>query len=157
MTGYQNLIISYATQSTASGIQSHIWEYSTNGTNWTSAETISSIGTSFAVKTLATISGLDNTSTAYLRFSGSGATGSGNTRIDNIQLNATSIPTPSISAGGGPLTSVSTTYGTPSSPTSFTIAGSGLGTTISIAALSGFEFNNPNERDRCGCGESFRV
>ena len=21
----------------------------------------------------------------------------------------------------------------------------------------GFEFNNPNERDRCGCGESFRV
>ena len=22
---------------------------------------------------------------------------------------------------------------------------------------SGFKFNNPNERDRCGCGESFRV
>lgn len=21
----------------------------------------------------------------------------------------------------------------------------------------GFKFNNPNERDRCGCGESFRV
>ena len=21
----------------------------------------------------------------------------------------------------------------------------------------GFEFKNPNERDRCGCGESFRV
>ena len=21
----------------------------------------------------------------------------------------------------------------------------------------GFEFNNPNERDKCGCGESFRV
>jgi len=21
----------------------------------------------------------------------------------------------------------------------------------------GFEFTNPNERDRCGCGESFRV
>ena len=21
----------------------------------------------------------------------------------------------------------------------------------------GFEFCNPNERDRCGCGESFRV
>lgn len=21
----------------------------------------------------------------------------------------------------------------------------------------GFEFNNPNEKDRCGCGESFRV
>lgn len=22
---------------------------------------------------------------------------------------------------------------------------------------SGFEFSNPNEKDRCGCGESFRV
>jgi len=21
----------------------------------------------------------------------------------------------------------------------------------------GFQFNNPNERDKCGCGESFRV
>ena len=21
----------------------------------------------------------------------------------------------------------------------------------------GFEFTNPNERDRCGCGESFRI
>jgi iron-sulfur cluster assembly protein len=21
----------------------------------------------------------------------------------------------------------------------------------------GFEFNNPQERDRCGCGESFRI
>jgi iron-sulfur cluster assembly protein len=21
----------------------------------------------------------------------------------------------------------------------------------------GFEFNNPNERDKCGCGESFRI
>ena len=21
----------------------------------------------------------------------------------------------------------------------------------------GFEFKNPNERDRCGCGESFRI
>ena len=21
----------------------------------------------------------------------------------------------------------------------------------------GFEFSNPNERDRCGCGESFRI
>ena len=23
--------------------------------------------------------------------------------------------------------------------------------------IEGFRFNNPNERDRCGCGESFRV
>lgn len=26
-----------------------------------------------------------------------------------------------------------------------------------IGLNEGFKFNNPNERDRCGCGESFRV
>lgn len=34
------------------------------------------------------------------------------------------------------------------------------GTTLDYAREGlneGFKFNNPNERDRCGCGESFRV
>lgn len=34
------------------------------------------------------------------------------------------------------------------------------GTTIDFVRQGlneGFEFRNPNERDRCGCGESFRV
>ena len=34
------------------------------------------------------------------------------------------------------------------------------GTTIDYVRQGlneGFEFSNPNERDRCGCGESFRV
>jgi len=35
-----------------------------------------------------------------------------------------------------------------------------LGTTMDYASTeikSGFVFNNPNEKDKCGCGESFRV
>lgn len=35
-----------------------------------------------------------------------------------------------------------------------------IGTTMDYRAkgmTSGFEFINPNEKDRCGCGESFRV
>jgi iron-sulfur cluster assembly protein len=35
-----------------------------------------------------------------------------------------------------------------------------LGTTVDYVRNGlneGFEFRNPNERDRCGCGESFRV
>ena len=28
---------------------------------------------------------------------------------------------------------------------------------VSEGLNEGFRFNNPNERDRCGCGESFRV
>ena len=61
-------------------------------------------------------------------------------RIDDIVLSGLPTCSASIVSGGGPLSSLSTTYGTPSSPTSFTLAGSSLGATISIAALSGFEF-----------------
>ena len=28
---------------------------------------------------------------------------------------------------------------------------------VKVGVNEGFEFKNPNERDRCGCGESFRV
>ena len=28
---------------------------------------------------------------------------------------------------------------------------------VRLGLNEGFEFSNPNERDRCGCGESFRV
>ena len=28
---------------------------------------------------------------------------------------------------------------------------------VRLGLNEGFEFQNPNERDRCGCGESFRV
>ncbi len=92
MTGYQNLIVSYAAQKTSTGFASHVWEYSTNGTTWTAAQTITTIPTSFGATTLTAITGLDNSSVAYLRLTLTGATNAtGNNRIDNIQFTATTI------------------------------------------------------------------
>jgi hypothetical protein len=52
MTGYQNLVVSYASQkSGTTGFSSQIWEYSTNGTTWTAAQTITSVTTAFTAIT----------------------------------------------------------------------------------------------------------
>ena len=66
----------------------------------------------------------------------------GTNRVDNILITGTPITSPAIIAGGGPLTSLATTYGTASSSTSFTLTGSGLGTTITVGPLAGFEFSS---------------
>ncbi len=90
MTGYINLVVSYASQRTTTGFSSQIWEYSTNGTTWIPLQTVTTIPASFGLITLPTVSGLNGASTAYLRLSGTGATAAaGNNRLDNIQLNAT--------------------------------------------------------------------
>lgn len=102
------LVVSYATQGTASGFTSQTWEYSTDGVNWTAAQIISSIPTSFATTTLNTITALNGVSTAYLRLTVTGATGpSGNNRLDNIQIRASDVPTIS-----GVTASQSINYGT---------------------------------------------
>ncbi len=106
MTGLTNLVVSYATQRTTTGFNSHVWEYSTNGTSWTPAQTLTTIPTAFAVQTLTTITGLDNAATAYLRWSGTGATNAtGNNRLDNIQLNASAPTTFSLTYSGNTNTS----------------------------------------------------
>ncbi|RZJ33099.1 MAG: hypothetical protein EOO51_14950, partial [Flavobacterium sp.] len=93
MSGFTNLVVSYAAQRTATGFQSHIWEYSTDGANWTLVQNVLPIASSFAVITLNTITGLDNATDCYLRFSAVGASASGgNNRIDNIQFRATPAP-----------------------------------------------------------------
>ena len=90
MTGYINLSVSYASQRSTTGFNTHIWEYSTNGTTWIPLSTVATIPTAFGVISLPTTSGLDGATTAYLRFSATGATASsGNSRLDNIQLIAT--------------------------------------------------------------------
>ena len=96
MTNLANLEISYATQrSSVAGFTTHQWDYSINGTSWTTGTTVSSIPTSFATSSLAIASGLDNAATAYVRVTFTGGTDSGaNTRVDNFQFNATAIPAP---------------------------------------------------------------
>ena len=101
MSGYSNLAVSYAVQRTASGFSTQQWDYSSDGTNWSSAATITGIQASFSgggtnvVTSLGVASGLNNAATAYMRVTFTGATSAtGNNRMDNFQFNATAIPAP---------------------------------------------------------------
>ena len=101
MSGFSNLAVSYAVQRTSTGFTTQQWDYSTDGTNWSSAATITGIQSSFAgggtnvATNLGVASGLDNAATAYMRVTFSGATAaSGNNRMDNFQFNATALPAP---------------------------------------------------------------
>ena len=101
MSGLSNLSVSYAVQRTASGFTTQQWDYSTDGTTWSSAATITGIGASFAggttnvASTLGVASGLNNAANAYMRVTFTGATSTtGNNRVDNFQFNADAIPAP---------------------------------------------------------------
>ena len=110
MAGKANLIVSYATQRSGTGFTSHIWEYSTNGTTWSTAQTLATIPTAFATQTLTTINGLDNAATAFLRLTVNGASAAtGNNRLDNIQLNA-SIAAPPVVANDMATATVGTPF-----------------------------------------------
>lgn len=103
MTGFKDLVISYATQRSATGFTDHVWAVSTDGSNWTNFDTKTWPGgtgtaTNFAdvgVVTLASVSGLDNVSSAFVRLTLNGATAlAGNNRFDNIQFNVSAVPEP---------------------------------------------------------------
>ena len=103
MTGMGNLAVSYAVQRTGTGFTTQQWDYSTDGTTWSSAATITGIQASFAagatpanvVSSVSVASGLNNAATAYMRVTFTGATSAtGNNRMDNFQFNADAIPAP---------------------------------------------------------------
>lgn len=127
MSGLSNLVVSFATQRSGTGFTSQVWEYSTDATNWTLAQTISTINTSFTTQTLAAISALNNASTAYLRVTFNGATGgSGNNRIDNLQLNA---------IASAPVVTSATMSGTVGSPFSYFINATNIPTSFGATGL----------------------
>ncbi len=137
MLGRKDLVVSYASQGTSSGFTSQLWEYSTDGSTWTTLQTINPVPASFAVITLNTITALDGDSEVYLRVTFNGATNaSGNNRLDNIQLRATTVPT--IQAGGS-LSQVDSTFGVPSATTSFSLSGVYLATGVTVTPPAGFE------------------
>jgi len=148
MTNRKDLGVSYATQGTGTGFSTQAWEYSTDGTTWTSAGTISSIPSSFATQSLSTITALNNASTAYLRLTPSGASSaSGNNRIDNIQLIATDTysVTYDANAGTGSQTDASSPYS--------------FGSTVTVLGVGsitrpGFTFNGWNTASN-GSGTSY--
>lgn len=96
MTNLMDLVVSYDSRGTASGFTTHTWSWSNDGVNFTDFQTVGGRNvTTFSTIILGTLSNLDNVSTAFLRVTVDGATGStGNNRFDNIQLNAAVIPEP---------------------------------------------------------------
>lgn len=91
MTGFQDLVVTYATQRTSTGFSTHAWDYSTDGSTWSAVQTVTgaAIPTAFGTVTLPTVTALNNLPNVYLRATFTGATASsGNNRLDNFQFNA---------------------------------------------------------------------
>ena len=95
--GFFNLALSMAVQRTGTGFNTHMWEWSIDGINYTLIEntTTCPLTTGSFILTnldLRTIDELDDQQEVYLRVTFYGATGAtGNNRFDNITLHGVSI------------------------------------------------------------------
>lgn len=92
-----DIVLTYASQRTGTGFTSQLWQFSTDGgTTYTNFTTISGLPSSFGLQTV-DFTAADLGGFADLRFrvvvDGASNQG-GNNRLDNIQFNATRIPTP---------------------------------------------------------------
>ncbi|MGB4204784.1 MAG: choice-of-anchor J domain-containing protein [Bacteroidales bacterium] len=92
MSGFENLVLSYWTQKTATGFNNNQWAWSTDGVNFTNFGEIISPSLSPGTVVTLELSNLNSVPMAYLRYILDGATGAtGNNRIDNVQIRATQI------------------------------------------------------------------
>lgn len=140
-TGYQGLALSYDTRGTNTGFTTHVWSYSTDGTNFTTQSTIDGrTNTTFSNQTVdfSSIIALNNQSNVYIKLTVSGATGTGNNRLDNINFTASvSAGTPNITVG------TITDFGnqqinTTSPELTYNVSGSNLTANITITPPTGF-------------------
>jgi len=100
LTNLQNPILTFASRNTSTGFNNNQVSWSTDGINYTNFATYA-LTTTFALQSFdfSAVNALDNASTVYLRITFLGATtASGNNRIDNVQVNASIIPTPGAAA-----------------------------------------------------------
>lgn len=102
MENHQDLDISYATRGTATGFDTHVWSWSTNGTDFTDFATVEDTNvTDFFLAEVTAPSELNGVETAYLRVTLDGATTTnGNNRFDNIKLTAETLSTGSFDRMG---------------------------------------------------------
>jgi hypothetical protein len=103
MAGYSGLNVTFSTRGTATGYNSGTWSWSANGGPFTTLPGVNTATTSttFVARTVdfAGVSALNNASAVRLRYTLSGATGSApNNRIDDLAINATAVPTVTVSA-----------------------------------------------------------
>jgi hypothetical protein len=98
-TGFENIIISFATQRTATGFNSNQFQYSTDGVTFVNFGSPYVPPASFALQTfdLSAITGLDHNPLAAFRILFNGATNAaGNNRIDNLIIagDLAAVPAP---------------------------------------------------------------
>ncbi len=90
MSGYKNLVLTYATDRSSYGFNEQDWSYSTDGgVTFNSSSAITSISGGFATATVDFSSAIDNDSSILIELILKGATSStGSDHFDNIQFNA---------------------------------------------------------------------
>ncbi|MDR2979519.1 MAG: T9SS type A sorting domain-containing protein [Bacteroidales bacterium] len=95
-TGYANIVMTFAVRGTATGYNSHVWAYSTNGTDFTPFETENTAhnagGSDPVIRTLdfSSITAINDQPYVYIKLTISGATNdSGTNRFDNFQIKGT--------------------------------------------------------------------
>lgn len=92
MAGFENLIVSYWTQRTATGFNNNQWSWSTDGINFTNFGPMINPSLTPGLVITLELTELNLAPNAYLRYTLDGATSAtGNNRIDNLQLNATQL------------------------------------------------------------------
>ena len=93
--GYEDVVLSYATQRTGSGFNNNQVSYSTDGTNFTDLGAPYDPPTSYDVLSFDFGDALNHAETAYIRITLDGASGeSGNNRFDNITVTGTEAEPP---------------------------------------------------------------
>jgi len=117
-----------------SGLQTVTITLDTRAANWTTSATIGGFTTSLSY----TGSGGSNPNPTGIRYVGFGGVGS-TTNTTNFSLSAVSANPPVITATGSPLSALTTTYGTASTATSFTVSGTLMVDGILVTAPAGFE------------------
>ncbi len=105
LTGMVDPVITFATRGTSTGFNTGTWSWSTDGLSFTSVTgNTATTSTTFALATLdlSAVDAIDNSPSVTLRYTLSGASSSsGNNRIDNLQINASAVPEPSVPAALG--------------------------------------------------------
>lgn len=105
MAGLQDAIVTFATQRTSTGFNANQVAYSTDGVSYTDFGSAVNPATAFALQTidLTGITALTNDASVFVRITFTGATSaSGNNRVDNVQVNAsTAAPEPGTLAALG--------------------------------------------------------
>ena len=97
-TGYQNIIVSWAENSSGTGPHNAKLQYSTTGVGGTFTDfaTFAAPNNSANVQDLSSIAALNNNSTVAFRIVGLGTTSNAGTmKIDNLAVDAVVIPEPS--------------------------------------------------------------